>query len=50
MIGLFSWAFICDPDGTNLRRSEETVAWPVSDEAGRLLGEGLGGRMKMSRT
>src|SRR4029078_11859669 len=43
-------AFICDPDGTNLRRTEETVAWPASDDDARLMGESVGGRIKTSRT
>jgi porphobilinogen deaminase len=38
-------AFICDPDGTNLRRTEETVAWPDSDDAARQFGERLGARL-----
>jgi hydroxymethylbilane synthase len=38
-------AFICAPDGTNLRRTEETVAWPVSDDAARQVGERLGASM-----
>jgi hydroxymethylbilane synthase len=42
-------AFICDPDGTNLRRSENTVAWPASDDDARLVGESLGGKLKAAR-
>jgi porphobilinogen deaminase len=39
-------AFICDPDGTNLRRAEETAAWPSSDDAARVFGETLGNRLR----
>jgi hydroxymethylbilane synthase len=42
-------AFICDPDGTNLRRAEETFAWPASDDAARLIGETLGARLRGDR-
>jgi hydroxymethylbilane synthase len=39
-------AFICDPDGQNLRHAEETVAWPASDDAARIVGEALGAKLK----
>ena len=45
---LFLRAFICDPDGTNLRRSEDTVAWPASDDDARLIGESLGAKLKVA--
>jgi hydroxymethylbilane synthase len=46
---LFLRAFICDPDGTNLRRSEVAVAWPSSDDAARVVGESLGAKLKVAR-
>ena len=46
---LFLRAFICDPDGTNLRRAEDTVAWPASDDAARVIGESLGSKLKAAR-
>jgi hydroxymethylbilane synthase len=46
---LFLRAFICDPDGTNLRRDEVTVAWPSSDDAARVVGESLGAKLKVAR-
>ena len=42
-------AFICDPDGTNLRRAEETLAWPASDDDARKVGEKLGASLRLSR-
>ena len=39
-------AFICDPDGQNLRRGEETVAWPASDDDARIVGEALGADLR----
>ena len=42
-------AFICDPDGKNMRTGEETVAWPASDDDARRLGEALGGRLREAR-
>jgi len=38
-------AFICDPDGTNMRTAEEKVAWPTSDDDARRVGEVLGMRL-----
>ena len=38
-------AFVCNPDGTNLRRGEEIVPWPTSDDAAREVGESLGKRL-----
>ena len=45
---LFLRAFICEPDGTKLRRSEQTVAWPASDDAARVFGEALGAKLRAS--
>ena len=45
-IELFLRAFICEPDGANLRRGDDTVAWPASDDDARILGERLGGKLK----
>lgn len=42
-------AFICDPDGKNMRAGEETTAWPASDDDARRLGEALGGRLAAAR-
>jgi hypothetical protein len=39
-------AFISAPDGTNLRRAETRVAWPVSDADARAVGEALGARLR----
>ncbi len=39
-------AFISDPDGTNLRKGEETVSWPASDDDARIVGERLGARLR----
>lgn len=39
-------AFVCNPDGSDLRRGEETVAWPASDEAAREVGLRLGKRLR----
>lgn len=38
-------AFVCHPDGTNMRRGEETVAWPTSDDAAREVGLRLGKKL-----
>lgn len=35
-------AFVSDPDGKNLRRAEETVPWPTSDEAAQDFGARIG--------
>ena len=45
-IELFLRAFICEPDGTNLRRGEDTVRWPASDDDARRIGERLGADLK----
>ncbi|MBX3190781.1 MAG: hydroxymethylbilane synthase [Labilithrix sp.] len=42
-------AFVCEPDGSNLRTAEETVPWPASDDAARAVGEALGGRLRGAR-
>ncbi len=42
-------AFVSEPDGTNLRRTEETVPWPASDEAARLVGERVGAALLAAR-
>ncbi len=42
-------AFVCEPDGTNLRRTEETVPWPASDDAARVLGERVGAALLAQR-
>ena len=42
-------AFVCEPDGTNLRRAEETVPWPTSDDAARLVGERVGAALLLRR-
>jgi hydroxymethylbilane synthase len=42
-------AFVCEPDGTNLRRSEETVPWPASDEDARVVGERVGAALLARR-
>jgi len=47
--GLFLRAFVCEPDGSNLRRDEETVSWPASDDAAREVGLRLGSRLKAAR-
>lgn len=47
--GIHLRAFVCDPDGQNLRRDEVRAAWPASDEAARALGEALGGRLRSAR-
>lgn len=41
-------AFISNPDGTNLRRAEESVPWPASDDEARILGERLGARLRVA--
>jgi hydroxymethylbilane synthase len=38
-------AFVCEPDGTKVRRAEETVPWPASDAAAQKVGERLGATM-----
>ncbi len=45
-IELFLRAFICEPDGSNLRRGDDTVAWPASDDDARVIGERLGAKLK----
>jgi len=42
-------AFVCDPSGENLRRAEDTVPWPASDDAAREVGLRVGGRMRGAR-
>ncbi|MBS2017242.1 MAG: hydroxymethylbilane synthase [Deltaproteobacteria bacterium] len=42
---LYLRAFVCAPDGSNLRRGEETVPWPTSDDAAREVGLRLGKRL-----
>ncbi len=42
-------AFICDPDGRNLRRAEKTVAWPTCDDDARIVGEALGEKLRAAR-
>lgn len=42
---LYLRAFVCNPDGTNLRNGEETVPWPTSDDAARDVGVRLGKRL-----
>ena len=44
------YAFICDPDGAHMRRAEEKIAWPASDDEARSIGERLGGTIKGART
>jgi hydroxymethylbilane synthase len=39
-------AFVCEPDGRNLRRGEEAVPWPASDEEAREVGLSLGARLR----
>lgn len=39
-------AFVCDPDGSNLRRAEERIAWPDDARAAAELGARLGSRLK----
>ena len=39
-------AFVSEPDGTKLRRAEETVPWPASDDDARKVGERLGAKMR----
>jgi hydroxymethylbilane synthase len=41
-------AFICDPDGANLRRTEERTPWPATDDAARAFGLETGGRLLRS--
>jgi hydroxymethylbilane synthase len=35
-------AFVCAPDGSNLRRTEERTPWPASDDEARAFGERVG--------
>ena len=49
LVELHLRAFICDPDGTNLRAAEETVSWPSSDDDARKVGEALGGRLRAAK-
>lgn len=39
-------AFVSDPDGTNLRRAEDAVAWPAEDDEARAVGLRVGGALK----
>ncbi len=39
-------AFVCDPDGGNLRRAEESIAWPEDAHTAAELGARLGARLK----
>jgi len=39
-------AFVSEPDGSKLRRREETIAWPASDEAAEAFGKALGARLR----
>jgi hydroxymethylbilane synthase len=41
-------AFVCDPDGFNLRRGEQSVPWPSSDDAAREVGEALGAQVRVA--
>jgi hydroxymethylbilane synthase len=41
-------AFVSEPDGTRLRRGEERVAWPASEEAAAALGRALGDRLRIA--
>jgi hydroxymethylbilane synthase len=50
VIELHLRAFICEPDGTNLRRAEESVAWPASDDDARIVGEALGAKLRTATT
>lgn len=45
-VTLYLRAFVCDPDGNNVRRTEATIAWPASDEDAAAFGEHLGRGMK----
>jgi hydroxymethylbilane synthase len=45
-VELWLRAFFCEPDGTNMRAAEDTVAWPASDDAARAIGESLGGKLR----
>ena len=47
-VELFLRAFVCEPDGTMLRRVEEAVAWPASDDEARRVGEELGRTMRVA--
>jgi hydroxymethylbilane synthase len=46
VVELWLRAFFCEPDGTNMRSAEDTVAWPASDDAARAIGEALGGSLR----
>jgi hydroxymethylbilane synthase len=41
-------AFVCDPDGFNLRRGEQSVPWPASDDEARVVGENLGAKIRVA--
>ncbi|AKU98522.1 Porphobilinogen deaminase [Labilithrix luteola] len=41
-VSLHLRAFVSDPDGKNVRRAEETVPWPASDEAAQDFGLRIG--------
>lgn len=45
-IELYLRAFVCDPDGSNLRRARDTVPWPASDDDARNVGLALGARLR----
>ena len=45
-VELYLRAFICEPDGTRLRRGDHTVAWPASDDEARVIGERLGAKLR----
>jgi hydroxymethylbilane synthase len=38
-------AFVAEPDGSRLRRAEDHVNWPGSDEEAEAVGRGLGERL-----
>ncbi|MCL2777261.1 MAG: hydroxymethylbilane synthase [Polyangiaceae bacterium] len=35
-------AFVCNPDGTNMRRAQQTMAWPTSDAEAEAFGSRIG--------
>ncbi len=39
-------AFVADPDGTRIRRTEGTAAWPLSEREAEAFGRSLGARLK----
>lgn len=42
-------AFVCEPDGANLRRIEDRAPWPASDDAARAFGARVGAALAASR-